>query len=103
MENIKENITEEIKENVEKKKPTRKKVTGSIPSPATQLIITQVLSIMEEQEITPRMLCWDVQIDEGQFSKWTKFKANFSIDKIQEILDYLGYEMVLAPKGKSRS
>lgn len=84
-------------------KPQKKKVTGAVPSPATQLLIAQVLSIMEKDEITPRMLCWEVGIDEGQFSKWSKCKANFSIDRIQEILDCLGYEMTITPKGSKKN
>lgn len=89
--------------NTEEIKTPKRKVTGAIPSPATQILIAQVLTIMEENKITPRMLCWDIGIDEGQFSRWSKCKANFSIDRIQAILDYLGYEMTITPKDSKRS
>ena len=78
----------------------KRKAIPTKPSFATQKIISEVLTIMAEQEMTSRELCWEAGIDEGQFSKWANCKANFSIDRVQSILDCLGYEMVIVPKAE---
>lgn len=78
----------------------KRKAVPTKPSHATQKIISEVLAIMAEQEMTSRELCWEAGIDEGQFSKWSNCKANFSIDRVQSILDCLGYEMVIVPKAE---
>ena len=72
-------------------------------SPATKAMITQVLDIMKSQDITPRGLCLDTGVDEGQFSKWTNFKGNISMDKLRVVLDYLGYELAIIPKSEMSS
>lgn len=75
-----------------------KKDVGSLSSEKNQLLVSKILKIMEEKDITPSRLCKDIDIDMGQFSRWYRGKANFSLGKIQYILEYLCHELIIVEK-----
>lgn len=67
-------------------------------SPIMVNIIDTIISIMETKEITPRMLSFDTGIDEGNISKILNKKRGVNIERLYEIMDYLDYEIIFAPK-----
>lgn len=69
-------------------------------SPLMIKTIDTIISIMEEKGITPRMLCFDTGMDEGNLSKILNKKRGVTLERLSEILDYLGYSLVIEPKHK---
>lgn len=67
-------------------------------SPVMINIIDTIISIMETKEITPRMLSFDTGIDEGNISKILNKKRGVNVERLYEIMDYLDYEIIFAPK-----
>jgi len=67
-------------------------------SPVMINIIDTIISIMEQKEITPRMLSFDTGMNEGNLSRILNKKRGINIERLYEILDYLGYDLLITPK-----
>jgi transcriptional regulator with XRE-family HTH domain len=51
--------------------------------------------VLEREEVTAYRLCKDLGIDKGQLSRFINGKQNISLDKMELIAEYLGYDLLL--------
>ncbi len=54
--------------------------------------------IMEREKVTAYRLCKDLGLDQGQFSRFVHGTASFSLEKLEQIADYLGYDLRLVKR-----
>ena len=58
--------------------------------------------IMKREQVTAYQLCKDLRIDPGNFSKFIHGKANLSLDKLEMVAGYLGYDLDFVKRDRSR-
>ena len=49
--------------------------------------------IMDREKVTAYRLWKDLRIDQGQLSKFFQGEASISLKKLEQIADYLGYDL----------
>jgi transcriptional regulator with XRE-family HTH domain len=54
--------------------------------------------VLEREEVTAYRLGKDLGIDAGQLSRFMKGKQNISLDKLEKIAEYLGYDLLLVKR-----
>jgi len=57
------------------------------------MVENRLKDILNREKVTARQLSRDVGIDEGQLSKFLNSKINISLKKLEQIADYLGYDI----------
>jgi transcriptional regulator with XRE-family HTH domain len=57
---------------------------------------------LKREGVTAYRLWKDLGIDQGQLSKFFQGKVNVSLDMLEQIANYLGYDLVLVKRKKSR-
>ena len=58
--------------------------------------------ILNREEVTAYRLCKDLEIDRGQLSRFMNGKVNISLNLLERIAEYLGYDLVLVKRKRSR-
>lgn len=58
--------------------------------------------IMEREGVTAYRLWKELGIDQGQLSKFFQGEASISLKKLDQIADYLGYDLQLVKRKPSR-
>lgn len=60
--------------------------------------------ILNREGITAYRLCKDLGLDQGQVSRFLNGKQNLALDKVERVVEYLGYdlELVKRPSRKGR-
>ena len=58
--------------------------------------------IMQREKVTAYRICKDLGINQGHFSRFISGEASFSLEKLQKIADYLGYDLELVKRRPSR-
>jgi len=58
--------------------------------------------VLKREQVTAYRLSKDLGIDEGQLSKFLNGKINISLKKLEQIADYLGYDIQLVKPNPSR-
>ena len=58
--------------------------------------------ILTREEVSAYRLWKDLGIDKGQLSRFFHGKQNISMDKLEQIADYLGYDILLVKRRQSR-
>ncbi len=53
---------------------------------------------MKREKVTAYRLCKDLGIDQGQFSKFVHGKTNISLEKLEQVAEYLGYDLLLVKR-----
>lgn len=59
-------------------------------------------NIMRREKVSAYRLSKDLEIDKGNLSKFLNGKANYSLEKLALIADYLGYDIELVKRTPSR-
>ena len=57
---------------------------------------------LKREGVTAYRLWKDLGIDQGQLSKFSYGKANISLEMLEQIADYLGYDLVLVKRKRAR-
>jgi len=58
--------------------------------------------IMEREKVTAYRLSKDLGLDKGHLSKVLNGKASFSVERLEQIADYLGYDLQLVKRKRPR-
>ncbi len=58
--------------------------------------------IMKREKVTAYRVCMDLGLDQSHFSKFIKGEASFSLEKLEKIADYLGYDLQMVKRSPSR-
>jgi len=58
--------------------------------------------VLKREGVTAYRLWKDLRIDQGQLSKFFHGKVNISLEMLEQIADYLGYDLVLAKRKRPR-
>ena len=58
--------------------------------------------IMTREKVTAYRICKDLGIGQGHFSRFIKGEASFSLEKLEKIADYLGYDLQMVKRSPSR-
>lgn len=62
------------------------------------LLREQIKAIMDKKGITSYQISKDLEINESQLSKFFGGKANFSLNKLFDIIEYLNCELKIVEK-----
>ena len=57
------------------------------------MVENRLREILTREKVTAYRLSKDLGIDEGQLSKFLNGKINISLKKLEQIADYLGYDI----------
>jgi transcriptional regulator with XRE-family HTH domain len=66
------------------------------------MVGNRLKEVLEREKVTAYRLWKDLGIDQGEMSRFFKGKQNISLSKLEQIADYLGYEITLMPKHSRR-
>ncbi len=58
----------------------------------------QIKSAISEKSISAYQLAKDTGINEGQLSRFFNNKVDLSLKKVIQIIDYLGYDLLIQPR-----
>ncbi len=58
--------------------------------------------IMTREKVTAYRICKDLGLNQGHFSRFIKGEASFSLEKLERIADYLGYDLEMVKRSPSR-
>lgn len=58
--------------------------------------------VLEKERVTAYRLWKELGIDQGQLSKFFSGKVNISLEMLEQIADYLGYDLVLVKRKRPR-
>ncbi len=58
--------------------------------------------IMKREKVTAYRICKDLGINQGHFSRFIRGEASFSLEKLEKIADYLGYDIEYVKRRPSR-
>ena len=58
--------------------------------------------VLERERVTAYRLWKELGIDQGQLSKFFNGKVNISLEMLEQIADYLGYDLVLVKRKRPR-
>jgi transcriptional regulator with XRE-family HTH domain len=58
--------------------------------------------VLEKEGVTAYRLWRELGIDQGQLSKFFSGKVNVSLEMLEQIADYLGYDLVLVKRKRPR-
>jgi len=62
------------------------------------MVGNRLRDILKEEGVTAYRLCMDLGIDQGQLSRFFKGVNNISLDKLEQIADYLGYDITFVKR-----
>lgn len=58
--------------------------------------------VLEREGVTAYRLWKDLGIDQGQLSKFFSGKVNISLEMLEQIARYLGYDLVLVKRNRPK-
>ena len=58
--------------------------------------------VLKREGVTAYRLWKDLEIDQGQLSKFFHGKVNISLEMLEQIADYLGYDLVLVKRNRPK-
>jgi len=58
--------------------------------------------VLERERVTAYRLWKELGIDQGHLSKFFNGKVNISLEMLEQIADYLGYDLVLVKRKRPR-
>jgi len=58
----------------------------------------QIKFAISEKNISAYQLAKDTGINEGQLSRFFNHKVDLSLKKVNQILEYLGYDLMIQPR-----
>ena len=58
--------------------------------------------VLKREKVTAYRLWKDLGIDQGEMSRFFRGKENISLVKLEQIADYLGYDILLVKRRQSR-
>ncbi len=58
--------------------------------------------VLEREKVTAYQLCKDLKIDKGQLSRFINGRVNISLEMMEQIAGYLGYDLALVRRKRSR-
>ena len=58
--------------------------------------------VLQKEKVTAYRLWKDLGIDQGELSRFFKGKQNISLEKLGQIADYLGYDLLWVKRKRSR-
>ena len=58
--------------------------------------------IMEREKVSAYRVCDDLGIDQGNFSRFLHKDGSLSLKKFLQVVDYLGYDIDLVKRSRSR-
>ena len=58
--------------------------------------------VLKREGVTAYRLWKDLGIDQGEMSRFFHGKQNISLEMLEQIADYLGYDLVLVKRNRSR-
>jgi transcriptional regulator with XRE-family HTH domain len=58
--------------------------------------------VLKREEVTAYQLWRELDIDQGELSRFFKGKQNISLGMLERIADYLGYDLVLVKRKRPR-
>ncbi len=58
--------------------------------------------VLDREGVTAYRLWKDLRIDQGQLSKFFSGKVNISLELLERIVGYLGYDLVLVKRKRAR-
>ena len=68
----------------------------------SDMVGNRLRDILKREGVTAYRLWKDLRIDQGQLSRFFKGVNNISLDKLEQIADYLGYDIVFVKRNRSR-
>lgn len=69
---------------------------------ARDMVESRLRDILTREGVTAYRLWKDLGIDQGQLSRFFKGVNNISLDKLEQVADYLGYDIVFVKRKHSR-
>lgn len=66
------------------------------------MIGNRLKEVLKREEMTAYRLWKDLGIDRGQLSRFFHGKVNISLEMLESIADYLGYDLVLVKRKRSK-
>ena len=66
------------------------------------MVGNRLRDILKREGVTAYRVWKDLRIDQGQLSRFFKGVNNISLDKLEQIADYLGYDIVFVKRNRSR-
>ena len=66
------------------------------------MVENRLREILKREKVTAYRLSKDLGIDEGQLSKFLNGKINISLKKLEQIADYLGYDIQFVKPNTTR-
>ena len=58
--------------------------------------------VLKREEVTAYQLWRELDIDQGELSRFFKGKQNISLEMLERIADHLGYDLVLVKRKRPR-
>ncbi len=58
--------------------------------------------ILNREKVTAYRLCKDLGLDQGQMSRFLHGDENISLDRLELVADYLGYDIEFVKRRSSR-
>lgn len=56
--------------------------------------------VLKKEGVKAYRLSKDLGVDQGQLSRFVNGKINISLKKLEQIADYLGYDLILAKRSE---
>ena len=69
---------------------------------ASDMVENRLRDILTREGVTAYRLWKDLGIDQGQLSRFFKGVNNISLDKLEQIADYLGYDITFVKRQHPR-
>ena len=69
---------------------------------ASDMVGNRLRDILTREGVTAYRLWKDLGIDQGQLSRFFKGVNNISLDKLEQIADYLGYDITFVKRKHPR-
>ena len=67
-----------------------------------RMVGNRLIEVLKREKVSAYRLWKDLKIDQGQMSRFFKGINNISLDKLEQIADYLGYDIVFVKRKRSR-
>ena len=66
------------------------------------MVRNRLREILKREKVTAYRLCKDLEIDQSQLSRYFHGGSQISLKKLEQIADYLGYDVALVKRKRSR-
>lgn len=66
------------------------------------MVGNRLREVLQREGVTAYRLWKDLRIDQGQLSKFFKGINSISLEKLEQIADYLGYDIVFVKRKRSQ-